>query len=90
MNWISHLGIGCSIGYVVILISKYLLCRFYLAKNSETLESSFRDRKKSVNDITVLIPILSGDPLLESTLRKNMQAPCSLPTRFALLCFARR
>ncbi|MEN1678792.1 MAG: glycosyltransferase [Planctomycetota bacterium] len=71
-------GAVCVTLYLASLATKYCLSRYYLARNQDD------GGRAESPDVAVLRPILSGDPLLESTLRRSVSSSES-PTRFWLL-----
>lgn len=65
-EWIPIAGLNCAAAYLVIHFAKAILSLRYFNKHQETQEAAA--------SVTVLQPILGGDPFLETALKNNLNS----------------
>lgn len=63
--WLPYVGLACTVGYLVLLFAKAMLSMRYFYTHQEINEKAAA--------VTVLQPILGGDPYLETALRTNLK-----------------
>ncbi|MDA7527588.1 glycosyltransferase [Planctomicrobium sp.] len=63
--WIPYIGYTCTVGYLALLFAKAVLSLRYFYTHQEIEEKAAA--------VTVLQPILGGDPYLETALRTNLK-----------------